>query len=246
MVGRKHINDLRDGKALSRFIESRIGQPWDKVYSELCSLADHRSKVGQDLLRRLSWNVEKKVIIGDDGNPRFENRWGGLSIHVPYVHPITGILCADPKKKEKPVPKKIEKVLWENSTWFELVTFRTKAKCGCVSFKIPEPKETKKWHSYSSRNLPAVCIHGNEPIPREVWFVVKYGEHDLDEVYKVYTFETCSDYGFRFRRGLKKPGDKYVVYYRDIPDINRRYEIRRKPANHKELAVLRQLLNNSD
>ena len=134
---------------------------------------------------------------------------------------------------KKPKPKKIERVCWTNNKWFELETFYTEAKCGCRHFNFLK-KEVAK------------CIHGNEPIPRNIWYVVEYGEHDLDEVYKVYTYDTCYYPNIRLLYGLEKSGDKYVIYYRDVPDIDRRYIVYRKQANHKELVVLRQLLNNSD
>ena len=95
----KHINEYRDGKAIYRFLESKIGQPWDKVYSQICSVADYRSKRGQDLRRRIGWEIHKDVKI-IDGNP-VHIQWGN---YYPlggelYVHPETGLICKAPKNK---------------------------------------------------------------------------------------------------------------------------------------------------
>jgi hypothetical protein len=241
----KHPKDLlRNSKVLFHWIESKVGQPWNNVYSELCSLADMRSKVGQTLRGQIGWTVEINVFIGDDDKAYSQKT--GYPVRNFYVHPKTGILCSPLKVVYKPKPKKIESVFWysinsKGSVCFESVTFDRPAKCGCVHYK-PKMDIKERYSDFNAK--PKICIHGNEASKETIWYVVEYGEHDPDDVYKIYSYETCeNDYGFRFFYGLKKPGDKFVVYYRDNPNAQRRYEIHRKQANHKELLVLRQLIN---
>jgi len=245
MIGKKHINDIRDGKALSHYLESKVGQPWDKVYSELCSLADHRSKVGMDLRKRIGWNIERDVFISEDGKPFTMGRYGPYPVRCLYVHPKTGLICIPPKTVKKVTPKKIEKVRWHDNFWFEVATFNTENNiCGCRHFKFPKYDPTYDPTVYRYRPYHqevAKCIHGNEPTPRDIWFVVEYGEHKLDEVYEVITFNECG-YGMRYAYGLKNPGDIHVVHYRDVPNIDRKYIIHKKQANHKELQELKKLL----
>ena len=40
---------------LRRFLEKNIGQPWNKVYSEICLVADKRNREGHDFLDKLRW-----------------------------------------------------------------------------------------------------------------------------------------------------------------------------------------------
>jgi hypothetical protein len=240
MIGKKHINDYRDGKALTRFLESKVGQPWNKVYSEICAFADHRSNKGRNILRRLEWIIYDSVQMINN-EPYVVHRNGNqYHIHGLYIHPETGILCFAADKPHKKKVQPIEKVYWIQDIWFKLETFQRPAKCGCVYFKVRPPigiVPENRWRRY--HDGPEVCIHGNEAKQEKIWYVVFYGEHSLDEIYK--THVAYSEYDL-LKYNLKKIGDVKHIYYRDVPEIDRKYVVRKKQANHKELQALRGLL----
>lgn len=64
-------------EAIVRFLNSRVGQPWDKVYSEFCANADARTEQGSRMRDSLG------SLVG------FPQCWG-----VPRfsIHPKTGLL----------------------------------------------------------------------------------------------------------------------------------------------------------
>lgn len=56
-----------DYAIMRRFLMSRLGKPWDEVYSEICAEADARSFDGHYLRENLGYMVEHDVYIGEDG-----------------------------------------------------------------------------------------------------------------------------------------------------------------------------------
>lgn len=101
-----------DFAVLRRFLQSRIGQPWDKVYSEVCAEADYRSFKGHHLREWLEYEVEQNCYMEDSnvidqrGVPLGRSwRWGEF-----YVHPVTGNLeytQVEHSRQKRPVEKKI-------------------------------------------------------------------------------------------------------------------------------------------
>lgn len=85
-----HLGPLR------RFLRSKVGQPWNDVYSELCHQLDSSTMAGQHVLDHVHHYVEQHVEL-IDGIPYQKSRrqyrlaqWGRFQL---YVHPETGILC---------------------------------------------------------------------------------------------------------------------------------------------------------
>ncbi len=85
-----HLGPLR------RFLRSKVGQPWNDVYSELCRRLDRSTMAGQHVLDHVDDYVERHVEL-IDGVPYYKSRrhlrlpnWSYLQL---YVHPETGILC---------------------------------------------------------------------------------------------------------------------------------------------------------
>ena len=84
---------------LRRFLQSRVGRPWDAVRSEICSILNVRSAVQQHVLVHVKQMVEENAVLVD-GRPHhpgrgfggrsliLANRWGGF-----YVCPRTGVLA---------------------------------------------------------------------------------------------------------------------------------------------------------
>lgn len=87
----KEFSDLIS--PLKRFLRSRVGKSWDKVYSELSQNLDKRSLTGRHIWLHVWMEVERDCSVGDDGkiypNPKYGRR---LPIHGLYIHPKTRIL----------------------------------------------------------------------------------------------------------------------------------------------------------
>ena len=135
----------------------------------------------------------------------------------------------------RPAPD-VTSIHWYGNTWFQLEVFKDRnLECNCRNFKVPPPPEGKNWYSW---NKPAVCIHGNEPTPRPIWYVVSYTFHDPNEVYRV--IHHYDSEGARY--GLKA-GETHTIYYRDVPAILAKPLIeRKKVANRKELDLINEYL----
>lgn len=98
-----------DFSVLRRFLKSRVGQPWDKVYSEVCAEADARSYEGHHLREWLEYEVEQNCFVNDgevydQHGRKLAGYWRRGEF---FVHPETGILefviSERHRKKEPPV-----------------------------------------------------------------------------------------------------------------------------------------------
>jgi hypothetical protein len=89
--GQKRLNEHL--APLRRYLASQVGQPWDKVFAEICRYVDRSSAV-QDHLRD---HVEDYVAtcVGERGGQLFhgDGHWIGFPLHTRfYVCPRSGIL----------------------------------------------------------------------------------------------------------------------------------------------------------
>tara|TARA_B100000745_G_scaffold294597_1_gene237799 strand:- start:10038 stop:10799 length:762 start_codon:yes stop_codon:yes gene_type:complete len=75
-----------------RFLEKRLGQQWDAVYSEISAHTDMRSVMGEHLRLHLKWVVDEHPEIQEDGT--YTGYWF-------YVHPDTGVLSRDSRKRKR-------------------------------------------------------------------------------------------------------------------------------------------------
>lgn len=104
---------------LTRFLQKNIGQPWDKVYSEVCATLDRREVTGHHLISHLKDEVETNCFMGLNGKVCYL-RWNGQHQEAEgfYVHPQTGLLChtLPPNKREL----KRRKLLAEEVTWLNI------------------------------------------------------------------------------------------------------------------------------
>ncbi|MGD2181264.1 hypothetical protein [Lusitaniella coriacea] len=90
---------------LRNWLDSKVGQPWDDVYSKLCRNLDITTLSGQHILSHV-WDFVERHVVMIDGVPYRKERQtyplGGWWERF-YVHPETGILCRIPKyKTQKP------------------------------------------------------------------------------------------------------------------------------------------------
>jgi len=90
---------------LKRFIESHVGQHWDKVYSEIRAHVRFENAVQQHILQHLWGYVERNPVLNGDGvacypPTRYRSHQLGL---IPlgfdsfFVHPKTGVLSRGKK-----------------------------------------------------------------------------------------------------------------------------------------------------
>ncbi|MGK7925885.1 MAG: hypothetical protein AB4290_11665, partial [Spirulina sp.] len=98
---------------LYRWLRSQVGQPWDRVYSELCYRLDTSTLSGQHILSHVWDFVERDVTIIDEipyqkiayfgRRSRLDEGYWGMRENL-YIHPNTGMLCIakkPPRKKAK-------------------------------------------------------------------------------------------------------------------------------------------------
>ncbi|MBD2336698.1 hypothetical protein H6G64_06795 [Calothrix sp. FACHB-156] len=126
-----HLGPLR------RLLRSKVGQPWNDVYSELCQRLDHNTMAGQHVIGHIWDYVERYVEIIDGafyGKPYHGYRFplDGTYRKSFYVHPETGILCAAKQvsRKQKKQQQETEVVIIDhyhqyhkiNDIWY-LITF---------------------------------------------------------------------------------------------------------------------------
>lgn len=103
----KEFSDLLG--PLQRFLRSKVGRPWDEVYSEMKQCLDSRKVTGQHIFDHVKWEVESDPVIGEDGKiyksyPHYGERplLQGL-----YVDPRTGLLCWAEQEEPAPPPPEI-------------------------------------------------------------------------------------------------------------------------------------------
>lgn len=89
-------------RPLVRFLRSRRGQPWDKVFSEICASLDTGSTVKMHVRQHLEDFVLTRISIGRHGEWMFEgavignaSRW--FRRREFFVDPVDGVLrdCAE-------------------------------------------------------------------------------------------------------------------------------------------------------
>jgi hypothetical protein len=106
-ANRKYFNEHLG--PLRRFLDSNVGRPWDKVYSEICRHVDRGNVVQKHILTHLFDYVVTNVIL-IDGEPcrgtAYARQYGesvrtSASYHQWYVCPKSGLL-----RKSRYVPRK--------------------------------------------------------------------------------------------------------------------------------------------
>jgi len=98
----RHLSD--NLAPLYRWLRSKVGQPWDDVYSQLCQQLDTKSTIGQHVLEHLWQTVERHVEIRNNQiyakhKPNYPLTSGQTHPKF-YVHPETGIFCIAPRKQK--------------------------------------------------------------------------------------------------------------------------------------------------
>jgi hypothetical protein len=175
-----HLGPLR------RFLRSKVGQPWNDVYSELCHRLDRSTMAGQHVLDHVNDYVERHVEL-IDGVPYYKSRrhlrlanWRQLQL---YVHPETGILCdaKDTVSKAIAPASKTEEELNAinldkfhqyhriNGIWY-LITYQEVPASGIVFDVLYKVALAYKVKSYSDQLYPA---HKRQCNKREIQMIQK-------------------------------------------------------------------------
>ena len=106
--GTKSLNE--NLAPLRRFLERRVGRPWDAVRGEICALITPRSAVQKHVLDHVKQMVEENAVL-IDGRPHHPGGslghcqrspilcrgWGGF-----YVCPRTGVLRVATERRPRP------------------------------------------------------------------------------------------------------------------------------------------------
>ena len=107
-------------RLLDRYLDSQVGRPWDKVYSEICSNPDSRRGIGQRIMVKLQRLVATDCFLEN----RHVLRPGWFGPHPPsglYVHPKTGLLCRPlPRRYDRPQPE-ITRIVIDPLHWYEKI-----------------------------------------------------------------------------------------------------------------------------
>ena len=103
---------------LERFLRSRVGKPWNDVYSEMCASLDKRKATGKHIFDHAMNMVEIHCFMGLKGKVCCL-RWGveECEVYGLYVHPRTGQLCHAERPSRREL--KHQRLLAEEITWLE-------------------------------------------------------------------------------------------------------------------------------
>jgi len=124
----KHSTDVLG--PLKGYLRSKVGQPWDKVYSEICANLDKRKTTGAHVFTHIWQFVAKDCWIGAKTGNVYRssaNHYGVPTIYQDfYIHPFTGILCKTPefKREWKKAPvtfielSRSECYVWIKGIWY--------------------------------------------------------------------------------------------------------------------------------
>lgn len=146
-------------RPLYRWLRSKVGQPWNTVYSDLCYKLDPRGLSGKHILSHV-WDFVELYVVLIDGVPYERTNERSLSNYwreTLYVNPETGILCLAEKLK-KEAPKKRDDLLVIdsyhqyrkiNDIWY-LITFKDLsfdfARDVLLKIEINEKLAVKNYH----------------------------------------------------------------------------------------------------
>lgn len=104
---------------LQRFLQSRMGQPWNDVNSEMCAGLDKRNNTGQHIFDLMERMVARHCFMDVNGKI-CHFRWGSTLAEVEgfYVHPQTGTLCHAPRPNKRALKR--QRLLAEEVTWLKI------------------------------------------------------------------------------------------------------------------------------
>ena len=79
------------------FLQSRLGQLWDKVYSEIRQAIYVRREIDRHFLNHVYDLLDRNCVLGSDGKiyeQQYSRRW--IEVSGYYIHPVSKRLCFKP------------------------------------------------------------------------------------------------------------------------------------------------------
>jgi hypothetical protein len=99
---------------LKRYIQSQVGRPWNKVYSEICQRINRSSAIQIHILQHLEDFVQEHVFkVGDDFYS-LRTRYRVWDRYF-YVDPDSGLLCQVPTEFGKKAFPNNSCIRWKNN-----------------------------------------------------------------------------------------------------------------------------------
>lgn len=86
------INNKSSWSAVRRYLDSRVGQEWNSIWSDIAGFPDIKEKVERWV--EIRCHMDGETVVGEDCEPPYSM----------YVHPLTGILCKQPPKQRRRAP----------------------------------------------------------------------------------------------------------------------------------------------
>lgn len=188
--GGKELNE--NLSPLRRFIESRVGRPWNKVFSEICenlrtdnTVQQHvRDHVEDFVAIRTSMVDDEIVIYHKYRSPiLLKNSFIGL-----YVHPVTGILC----RNKTTLTRRQERKLWKDQMAAEEASKIHVAKDGTEYRKVDGLWFEVLWDTVTKREFSYIK-HGEK-----ITFYETYIRRDI------FTDKMHNTVGERYRSGKRQ------------------------------------------
>ncbi|MGD0298956.1 MAG: hypothetical protein ABSE86_17770 [Bryobacteraceae bacterium] len=125
--GRSRASSARHGKYLNenlaplkRYLNSQVGRPWDKVYSEICRTIDTRSAIGLHVLQHVEHFIAVDTFI--ENGKVCEYKWRcAMEVQGLYVHPVTGIIRLTKRRQSQSERAKLTLVAVSETLEFEKI-----------------------------------------------------------------------------------------------------------------------------
>jgi hypothetical protein len=141
-----HLGPLR------RYLRSRVGEPWNDIYSDLSQRLDANSLTGQHVRDHL-WDYVERHVELIDGVPhrkpyagRLFRQLGDRYYDEFYVHPETGLLCLAERRSQRELKKR-------QGRWSATVG-RSSEDCVVIDDTRQYRKINEIWYCITLKTLP--------------------------------------------------------------------------------------------
>jgi hypothetical protein len=156
--------------AVKRFLLSRLGKPWNRVYAEACRVLRDQSSRNVRALFSDGFTVEQSAFVGEDGEIYERHSHFGNPYRVTgfYVHPVRRTLEYEPRE---PTPKSVDRFVGKG---FKLLS------CPRYSGTISDPASGLNWSTDQlvARIDQETLVEKNH---LGLWFVVELAKRTAEE-----------------------------------------------------------------
>ncbi|HEY9601341.1 MAG TPA: hypothetical protein V6C85_07005 [Allocoleopsis sp.] len=169
---------------LRRWLRSKVGQPWNSIYNELCQSIETRTVSGQHILFHVWGFVERNVVLIDGvpyrkGNKRYGQSPLGYWRDEFYIHPDTGILCLAKKAPKNPPQKRDDLIVIDyyhhyrklNELWY-LITLQDLPPMQEVTDVVLKVT-LNPWTAWSEYGRKVYAVSKRQCNKKEIKFIMK-------------------------------------------------------------------------